>query len=426
MNANKDTAINLGMDKSKTSGGVQHRGMDSKLSIIPNTIAYKFMRGFICFMLVSLSMLYLIFSCSFAIKYKPLVFDNVLTETIKGTIKGANGEFIEWIATIPTGLVSRTVAIICVVMYLIFGVYTLLFSFYTACKKYKFIQPWYFLLLSAMSCVGGLISIFLSNKFEVVKTFTGREDCLLQSLVSNDCSIAIENNEIFAYDLCKAVESFCLDEHSYMSGYYVKSIVVAVISFIMAILSFVYGIILLRLNMRYSKRLAILNEKNRMASNMEMTTQQSCDNEGKGHAKDLAESKDSTRENTNVTNSAKTVICQNSLNNPSCKAIQPHQNDFKAIPMGIVLTTTTSKQCHISHPGAISQINHANINSNLVNPGIGHTNFIQHTCQNGVLPNNGRSAAGAINSQLHHHHHHHHHHHSNRQCFSHGQFRQLS
>ncbi|OII70823.1 uncharacterized protein cubi_00968 [Cryptosporidium ubiquitum] len=407
---------------------------DSKITIIPNTAPYKFMRGFMCFIIVSLSMLYLIFSCSFAIKYRPMVFDNILTETIKGTIKGSNGEYIQWIATIPTGLVTRTVAIICVVMFLVFGVYTMLFSFYTACKKYKFIQPWHFMLLSAMSCIGGLISIFLSNKFKAVEEFTHREDCLLQSVVSNDCSVAIGNDEIYAYDLCKAVESFCLDENASMSGYYTKAIIVAVVSFLVAVLSFVYGIILLKLKMKYTKKLTLINEKVEIAEktkcNLEMSDALStCQLENKGESgidsyqKNQLDTASSTAENTNVMNSTKTnVYCQN-MNNDSCKTIQPYQNGIKTVPMGIVVTTTTSKQCHIAaHQGAVSQANSSNMGS-IGSSAIGCINSLQHSCHNGNL-NHNRNVHSGITFQHQHHHHHHHHHgpnHGNRQY--HGHFR---
>ncbi|KAH8585045.1 uncharacterized protein ELE39_000996 [Cryptosporidium sp. chipmunk genotype I] len=420
--------------KGKCNSMSNQNSNESKISIIPNTAPYKFVRGFMCFIIVSLSMLYLIFSCSFAIKYRPLVFDNILTETIKGTIKGSNGEYIQWIATIPTGLVSRTVSIICVVMFLVFGAYTMLFSFYTACKKYKFIQPWHFMLLSAMSCVGGLISIFLSNKFGVVEEFTRKEDCLLQSVVSNDCSVAIGNNEIYAYDLCKAVESFCLDENASMSRYYTKAIIVAVISFVVSVLSFVYGIILLKLKMKYSKKLALMSEKNAISektkSNLEMSNSLSIcqfenDNSGMNYQKNQSGTVCSTADNTNVMNSTKTnVYCQN-MTNDTCTAIQPYQNEIRNIPMGIVVTTTTSKQCHVAaHRGANAQISASNMGNMIGNSAIGCINSIQHSCHNGNLNQNRSVLAGVSLQHQHHHHHHHHHHgpnHGNRQ--HHGHFR---
>lgn len=407
---------------------------DSRISIIPNTAPYKFMRGFMCFIIVSLSMLYLVFSCSFAIKYKPLVFDNILTETIKGTIKGSNGEYIQWIATIPTGLVSRTVAIICVVMFLVFGVYTMIFSFYMACKKYKFIQPWHFMLLSAMSCVGGLISIFLSNKFGVVEEFTRKEDCLIQSVVSSDCSIAIGNNEIYAYDLCKAVESFCLDENASMSRYYIKAIIVAVISFAVSVLSFVYGIILLRLKMKYTKKSTLLNEKNAISEKIktciEMSdTSNTCQGKDESFRTNSHENDQtnvacfSTASNTNAMNSAKTnVYCQNMVND-TCKAIQPYHGGVKTIPMGIVVTTT-SKQCHIAHQGAsASRVSPQSINI-IGNSAISCINSLQRPCHDNSNINNRSIHAGALSFQhhLHHHHHHHHghnHHGTNRQHHDH-------
>ncbi|KAL3128974.1 transmembrane domain-containing protein [Cryptosporidium hominis] len=415
--------------KDKCNNMPKQNHNESKISIIPNTAPYKFMRGLMCFLTVSLSMLYLIFSCSFAIKYRPLVFDNILTETIKGTIKGSNGEYIQWIATIPTGLVSRTVAIICVVMFLIFGVYTMLFSFYTACKKYKFIQPWHFMLLSAMSCVGGLISIFLSNKFAVVEEFTHKKDCLLQSVVSNDCSVAIGNDEIYAYDICKAVESFCLDENASMSRYYTKAIIVAVVSFIVSVLSFAYGIVLLKLKMKYSKKLALINEKNAISektkldlemSNSSSICQYDKDNSGINCQNNQAGTGYSTADNTNVVNSTKTNVYYPNMSNDSCKAIQPYQNEMRSIPMGIVVTTTTSKQCHIAaHRNANSQVNTSNMGNIIGNSAISCVNSIHHSCHSGNLNHNRNAHLGlSLKQQYHHHHHHHHHHgpnHGNRQ-----------
>ncbi|KAJ1614233.1 transmembrane domain-containing protein [Cryptosporidium canis] len=402
--------------KNKSIPAPHQNPNDSRISIIPNTTPYKFMRGFMCFVIVSLSMLYLVFSCSFAIKYKPLVFDNILTETIKGTIKGSNGEYIQWIATIPTGLVSRTVAIICVVMFLVFGVYTMIFSFYTACKKYKFIQPWHFMLLAAMSCVGGLISIFLSNKFGLVEEFTGKEDCLIQSVVSNDCSTAIGNNEIYAYDLCKAVESFCLDENSAMYRFYIKAIIVAVVSFLVSLLSFVYGIILLKLKMKYTKKSALLEEKNKVCTEMSNTTgiclyENKCDSGRGPHGSNMIETACSTADHTNVMNSTKTnVYCQN-ITDDACKAVQPYQGGVNAIPMGIVVTTTTSKQCHIAHQGTVPQASPSNMGSLIGNSAISCINSMQRPCHTDSLNTSNRNAHNGVLSFQHHHHHHHHHHH---------------
>ncbi|KAH7649511.1 hypothetical protein FG379_001137 [Cryptosporidium bovis] len=375
---------------------------DTRVTIIPNTTIYKVLRAFICFTLFSLSILYLIFSCLYAVEYRPLIFDNILTETIKGTIKGTNGEYIQWIATIPTGLVSRTVSIICVVMFLIFGVYTFIFSFYTICKKYRFIQPWYFILLSTISSVGGLISIFLSNKFDVVRELTGLEDCPIQSVVSNDCSMALASDEIYAYDLCKAVESFCSNEHSSISGYYTKSIIVAVFSFFVTFVGFAYGIILLRLKIRYSKKLA-LSEKNGVfdpaKTQIELSNQkQICQHENKGFASEDLKSGSSANSSTRP----HTLYCQNSVG--SSKMIGNFKHDLKPLPMGIMVTTTT-KQCHVSHPHAIEI---PQFSKHQDNSSIGCINSIRGNSTNCL---NGLHNGGNLNVHNHHHHHGHHHHH---------------
>lgn len=378
---------------------------DAKITIIPNTTVYKVLRTFICFLLFSLSVIYLIFSCSYAVEYRPLIFDNVLTETIKGTIKGTNGEYIQWIATIPTGLISRTVSIICVVMFLIFGVYTFIFSFYTICKKYRFIQPWYFILLSTTSCVGGLISIFLSSKFDAVREFTGLEDCPIQSIVSNDCSIALANDEIYAYDLCKAIESFCISEHSSMSGYYIKSIVVAVFSFFFTFVGFAYGIILLRLKIKYSKKLALINEKNGISeaikADAELGNHKSiCQYDSKNLATGDLKSKDSAICSTKPN----TLYCQNSAESEN--ALTAFGQELKPLPMGIVVTTTTTKQCHISHPHTVEI---QRFNQNQENSLLGCVKSNSRSNQNNCIntPHN----IGNFNFVHNHHHHGHHHHH---------------
>ncbi|KAH8739166.1 hypothetical protein FG386_001033 [Cryptosporidium ryanae] len=378
---------------------------DKKMTIIPNTTIYKILRAFICFTLFSLSILYLIFSCSYAVEYRPLIFDNILTETIKGTIKGTNGEYIQWIATIPTGLVSRTVSIICVVMFLIFGVYTFIFSFYTICKKYRFIQPWYFILLSTISCVGGLISIFLSNKFDIVREFTGLEDCPIQSIVSNDCSTALSNDEIYAYDLCKAVESFCINEHSSMSGYYTKSIIVSVFSFFVTFIGFAYGILLLKLKIKYSKKLA-LSEKNGIFDSTKTQIELSNQKHGDQYEnKDIVSNDLKSKSSANSSTKPNTLYCQNSIE--SNKMIGSFKNELKPLPMGIVVTTTTTKQCHGPHSQNVEIPQFINRDDQA----IGCVNSLKNNSSGCLNSAHNNGSFNFVHNHHHHGYHHHHHHH---------------
>ncbi|OII77858.1 hypothetical protein cand_038970 [Cryptosporidium andersoni] len=235
--------------------------------IIPNNTLYNILRGVICFLTLLVSLAYLIFGCSYTLKYKTFIFENNNSEITEGTLKGLNGEFISWHAVIPISLVSRNVSILCFISFITIGVYLLIFAMYTACKKYKFIQPWYFVVMGIFTFIGGIISIFISSKFYSVRIMTMLPDCPIQSVVSYDCSNALANDDIFAYDLCKTVEFFCVSESASMYRFYIQSIVIAALSFILCFLAFVYSIILHKLKIKYLKESSRINENKACKSN---------------------------------------------------------------------------------------------------------------------------------------------------------------